>query len=167
LLRVIACGALFASAAASAGSRTREKVYIEADIPYASESVGSAALRAECDWTTRLARNIVRESLGRVAIAPQGLARQPGATLTITIVQADILWGGAYTGDKTARLHGELRRDGVLVDRFILSRDNNLALTACGAAKQLARNLAVDVALWVKEHPLPPAPTPAAPGDKP
>jgi hypothetical protein len=159
LLRVAALLGAAVSTAAVAGAGAREKIYIEADIPYASDTVGSPALRAECDWTTRLAKGIARESLGRVAIAPQGLAQQPGATLVITIVQADIRPGGAYSGTKTARLHGELRRDGVVIDRFILTRGNEMALTACGAAKQLARNLAVDVAAWVKEHPLPPAPT--------
>ena len=147
LLRAAAFLTVFASSVAAAGGF--EKVYIESVIPYASDDVGTEALRT-CNWNAKLPRRIVNASDGRIAIAKGPLAEQAGATLVITITEAHIRGGGVYTGDKTARISGELRRDGQVVRTFDLRRGAEGSVSACGAANAIGALLAADVGAWIR-----------------
>jgi hypothetical protein len=149
LLTLLACAPL-------ASAARLEKVYIEAVIPYASEDVGSPALRSECNWNAKLPRRIVNASNGRIAIAKGPLDQQAGATLTIRITEAHIRGGGVYTGDKSARIEGELRRNGEVVKTFDLRRTEAGSVNACGAANAVGSLLARDVGAWIQA--IPPAP---------
>jgi hypothetical protein len=146
-------GALFASATASAG---REKIHIDPVVPYADADVGTTKLREQCDWNRKLPRGIVNASDGRVAIAKDGLAGKR-TTLVMRITAVNIRGGGMYTGDKTARLAGELRRGEEVLARFDLRASTEGSLGACGAAASLGRRLADDVGRWVLAQPLDPA----------
>jgi hypothetical protein len=92
-----------------------------------------------------------------VAVAKGPLDAQPGTTLAITITEAHIRGGGMYTGDKSARLEGELRRGGEVLGRFDLRSTSEGSVSACGAASALGQQLAKDVGRWVQAQPEPAA----------
>jgi hypothetical protein len=132
-----------------------EKVYIDAVVPYASDDVATPQMRADCDWNAKLPKRIVNAADGRIAIAKGPLAQQAGTTLAITITEVHVRGGGMYTGDKSARIEGELRRDGQVVKTFDFRRSTEGSMSICGAVNAIGNHLAKDVGAWIRAVPPP------------
>lgn len=127
------------------------EIFIAQNIPYATDDVGNAAIRAECDWTRTLSENIINFSKGKIAATDQKLDAVPGKTLDIKVVRVHAFGGGAYSGSKWASIHGDLIESGKIIRSFDFTRTTTFSfhITACGSLGKLSSALAKDVNKWV------------------
>jgi hypothetical protein len=151
--------ALAAFAVTGTASAADGTIRISEDIPYRSDAVGGALIRAECDWGRELSASIVRNARGTVEATDADLATLSGRTLHIVITKAHAAGGGAVSGPKWGRIYGELKQDGQLVGNFTLKRTTNRPFTfrACTTLEQIADTLGADVAKWLQKPTLDPA----------
>ncbi|MGH8051862.1 MAG: hypothetical protein ACREPB_14480 [Arenimonas sp.] len=131
-----------------------EQVTIAETIPYASDDVGTAEIRTQCDWNKRLSAEIVRQSHKNVISTKLALNSVTGPTLQIKIVNVHAAGGGNFSGPKWALLRGELLGAGGEVRSFELRRATTgpMQFTACAALNKIAKALGSDVAVWLKKQ---------------
>lgn len=127
-----------------------EAIIIAQNIPYASDAIGTTAIRTECDWTRTLSENIVTFSKGKITATDQELHTLPGKTLEIKVTRVHAFGGGAYSGTKWASIHGDLKESGKIIRSFDFTRTTTFSfhITACGSLGRLSNALAKDVNKW-------------------
>ena len=151
----LAFTALLLAAMPLAG-HAREHVTIASSIPYASNAIGNAEVRAECDWNGKLSSYITTYARGEVTATDQDLSTIPGEVLVIHIDRVHVAGGGGFSGPKWAIIRGELKDHGRVINSFRMRRvsDRLFGFSACGVLDHLAKALGSDVARWVASgHP--------------
>jgi hypothetical protein len=138
--------AIFAQQASADG-----EILIARNIPYATDDIGNASIRAECDWTRTLSENIINFSKGKITGTDQKLDALPGKVLDIKVVRVHAFGGGAYSGSKWASIHGDLIESGKIIRSFDFTRITTFSfhITACGSLGKISSALAKDVNKWV------------------
>ncbi len=128
-----------------------EKIMLSSVIPYADKDVANDSVRQECDWNTKLAQNIVKESDSTVETTDQDLAQIQGKTLIIQADNVHAIGGGSWTGPKWAHIHGTLQDHGKVIGSFeALRRTIGGSFGACSTLDNLGEELGQDVAKWLK-----------------
>lgn len=129
-----------------------EPIRIAEVVPY-RDGVGSAAMRAECDWNRVLSEEIVRRSKGRVVATDADLSTLSGPVLKLSIVNVHAAGGGGFSGPKWGVIRGELVGTGKAPMTFELRRTTSagMSFSACGSMAKVGRALAVDVVEWLDD----------------
>ena len=154
------CAGLAACAGDPAADPAARKipVQIPRTLPYA-EDAASGAIRADCSFPTYLPQKIVEEAASRhitVELSDADLAEvKQGRVLRIKTLYLEASDGGGYTGEKKARIRGELLQDGRVIGDFTIQRNTGRSWppwsgwTACSSLERDADALAEDVAEWL------------------
>lgn len=122
-------------------------------VPYA-EGAANEAIRTECEFPADVSRQLAEFSERRgvaVQLSDENLETVGGRVLLLKTSFVHAMGGGRFTGDKSARIRGELRENGRIIGDFHMQRNTAgaVSLTACGALERISRALASDVSVWL------------------
>ncbi len=107
----------------------------------------------ECQLDTYLTdalRDALRKRFDRVSSADTVTASIPGLALQLSIIDVAGNPGGMKSGSKVMTVAGTLWKDGVEVGNFVARRSAIVSNHTCNLLQRNARNIAGDIADWVK-----------------
>lgn len=117
--------------------------------PYA-EGAANDAVRNECHWNAKLSENIAHAAKGGVLVVDKDVSQAGGKVLSMKIIEVHAIGGGSMTGQKWAKVRGELREGDTVLGSFVAERRSIFgAWTACGVLDRIGGELGEDIAEWL------------------
>ncbi len=149
---IILMAAAGAGAGPMAAKADSDTIKVSRTVPYADITVGSVAVRSECDWNKTMIDHLIDYSHGQIEATDEDLAKVHGRKLVLSIIGAQSTPGGQVgtnfgAGEKYGSISGKLMDNDQVIDSFQLTRKSGggfMVFTACGTLDRIAKALASD-----------------------
>ena len=132
-----------------------DTITISQSIPFAEDSGASDAVKAECEFETRLPEYIKKAAKRDidVVLSKEPLDAAEGKVLYLEVTNMFGLGGGIYSGSKSAIVSGVLKENGDVIGSVQVRRRSIMGMMpgTCSIMKRIAKKIGEDYAGWLLE----------------
>jgi hypothetical protein len=133
-------------------AQAKDPIRVNSSVAYFSDGVGSAEIRRQCDWNTKLIEYLIDET-DDVVVSDESSPTARMLKLAITTVQAG---SRTYERDNWAEVRGELVMGEQVIANFRARAQTHVLddASACEVLDQFAIQLAAEIADWTDKPKL-------------